>query len=845
MPNVKNGKAIQNITLKTLKSNRTRNLFAIIAITLTCILFTALCTIVSSLTTSMEESTMRQVGSSDHGTFKYLSQEEYDKLRVHDSISSYSSSVVLGIAENKALNKRPTEIRSISSEEGAKTSFASPTTGTLPQHNNEIATDTLVLKALGIPAKIGEQISLTYSLGNTEVTETFILSGFWEGDPLMMASMAWLHTDYVNQQLDNYTALEKPALPQAIGTIGLSINFTNSWNIESKIIHIIEDSGFSTDDISYGINWAYMGGSQMDFSTILSGIVVILLIGMCGYLMISNVFLISITTDIKRFGLLKTIGTTGKQIKKIVKLQAFYLCVIGIPIGLICGFLVGRFLSPIIMSILSTNIITISIHPTIFIFASIFTLLTVFISVTKPANLASKVSPIEALRSADTEGRRKKSKKRSKVTILKMAFFNVIRTKKKAMKVTLSLSLSLIILNVAFSIAQGFDMDEYLSSFILNDFNIGDVSNFNVHIRYDKQTTLNENFLTNLNAQEGVEKLHSIYFSEVFFEPDENLKAISPMIEELFSQSEEALSLIQSQLDAPYINAHVYGFSDDAFQELDIVAGSIDLDKLKTGNYVIGSAYDPTGKLPYYDIGDKIMLPLITGDALPNNLSEYKEYEVLAIANIPYPLSVKHSHPLAPDFYFPKEIFLENIVQKDPMLVTLDVADENISDITDFLTSYVDNVDDGLDFESKATLAAEYENTQTTFKIVGLVLSSILGFIGVMNFTNTSLTSITARKRELAALQSMGLTNKQLYQMLIGEGLIYTLLTTIFTITIGYGLGLIMVSAFAGAFSSPYFTIIPSLFCLPILIGLTILIPFLVGRIITKDSIIERLRTNE
>ena len=60
-----------------------------------------------------------------------------------------------------------------------------------------------------------------------------------------------------------------------------------------------------------------------------------------GYLIIYNVFQISVTNDIRFYGLLKTIGTTGRQIKTILRQQALLLSCIGIPIGLVAGWLVG------------------------------------------------------------------------------------------------------------------------------------------------------------------------------------------------------------------------------------------------------------------------------------------------------------------------------------------------------------------------------------------------------------------------------------------------------------------------------------------------------------------------
>lgn len=50
---------------------------------------------------------------------------------------------------------------------------------------------------------------------------------------------------------------------------------------------------------------------------------------------------------------------------------------------------------------------------------------------------------------------------------------------------------------------------------------------------------------------------------------------------------------------------------------------------------------------------------------------------------------------------------------------------------------------------------------------VGGALSLVIGMIGVLNFINFMLTSILTRRREFAMLQSMGMTRRQLSQMLM------------------------------------------------------------------------------
>ena len=94
-----------------------------------------------------------------------------------------------------------------------------------------------------------------------------------------------------------------------------------------------------------------------------------------GYLIIYNIFYINVFGDIRFYGLLKTIGTTKKQLGKIVRKQANLLSIAGIPLGLILGAVVGAGLLPIICANLSmgdtegTNVV---LHPWVFIGSAVF-----------------------------------------------------------------------------------------------------------------------------------------------------------------------------------------------------------------------------------------------------------------------------------------------------------------------------------------------------------------------------------------------------------------------------------------------------------------------------------------
>ena len=814
MIKVNNKKYIKRLARNTSKANKMQNIFAIIAIVLTSVLFTGLFTISVSLQRSMEESTMRQSGGSAHGTYKDLTEEQYEILSKSSKIKSISYSVFLGYAKNQELIKHPSELRYVSDVTNAKERFAYPTTGSLPEADNEIAMDTIVLDFLGIPAKLGEQVTIEYQLQEKNYSDTFTLVGFWDGDIIAPASQILLSRNYITKQLANYISVDENDL---VGQLDADVLFYNTVNIEKKMQEVILECGFGENEIQYGINWAYSGNNgNVGLETIVGIILALSMIILCGYLMISNVFYISIVRDTRYYGLLKSIGTTGKQIRFIIRRQALILCLFGIPIGLGCGYAIGCFLAPVILNIIETDSIYIVTDPFIFALSAIFSMITVFISIFRPAHIASKISPMEALRSNDNKGVYKKKRKSGKTNLLSMAYYNVFRNPQKAVLVIASLSLSLVLLNATYSAANSFNMDKFLNRMISSDFAVANNSYFSDAYSGDG---INQELLNELSDLKGVQAVNKIYAYEV-------------------------PQTFQEQSGNNQMDTIVYGVDDNIFQCLDVRSGKIDLDKLKDGKYAVVnvSTYEESvdsNDLEFYRVGDTIEVSGKNGNM--------KAYEIIAVAEMPYNISVRYAFSTMTEVILPSSVYQEDIANSEPMLATLEVEKQQETEVEKFLADYCSSVDPYMQYQSKAQLVAEFEKTQNTFICVGSALSFLVGFLGLANFINTLITSVMSRRREFAMLQSIGMTRKQTTIMLISEGLIYTIATTFLALTIGSATGYFGITALLNGsnYLDLKYRIFPSLICVPVLIIIAALIPNVTQRVVSRESVIERLRMTE
>lgn len=840
MIKVDNKKAIKKLANNSFKANKLRNIFAIAAIVLTTVMFTTLFTVGMSMKDSLEESTMRQTGGKAHGSFKYLTQEKYDRLKSHKLSSNMEYSIILGVAENESLRKHPSEIR-FATDGQAEFQFAKPTKGNMPKKINEVALDTIVLDYLGLPYELGQEIELEYTLGGELVKDKFILSGYWEGDKIIPASQIWISREYLDSKLEDYVSAGEN---DPIGKIFADVMFKNSYNIENRMSQILVESGYGVNDIDFGVNWAYIGNSgEADIPAVLAVIGGLALIIFCGYLIIYNIFFISVSRDIRFYGLLKTIGTTSKQIGRIIRKQSLILSLIGIPIGLILGYIIGIVLTPMVLGRLNIAGEIFSANPIIFIGAAIFALVTVLISVRKPAKMAGKVSPIEALRNTEGKvGAKATAKKSQGGKLRKMAFANVFRSCKKTLLVTISLSLSLIILNCTYALVKGFDMDTYLSKKIVSDFVIADTNYFNVYTGYNGEDTLNEGFLRDLEVLDGVSEIGNVRFVENMLKIDNTLKNNVDKI--LKNQPELYTDGYDEQIEAEITSGltlpHTYGIDETIMKQLKVFEGEIDYEKLKSGKYIIVTPFNvESGEGRFYNVGEKVTIDYGNGNS--------EEYEVMAIAAIPHNLSVRHGHLFDLDFYVSVEEFEAQMGVIAPMVTMMNVKDANETDIEAFLKNYCENINKDMNYESKSTFVEEFNGIQRTYMSVGTVLSFIIAVIGIMNFINTMITSVISRKHELAMLQSIGMTNKQMNEMLILEGLTYAGLTTMFVLTLGTAICYFGVSAFMGGiwFFKFQFTIMPVLICLPILFVLAVIVPVICYKIASKDSVVERLREVE
>lgn len=873
MLNVANKKFIRKLSFRSFRSNKTRNIIALIAIALTTLLFTSLFTVAISMNYSWQQQTMRMVGGYAHGGFKYLTEEQVNKLKDHPLIKEYGTTVMLSLPQEPPFHKHHTEIR-YGNDNGAKMFFSYPTTGRMPEEVREMATDTKVLDLLGVPHEIGQKVTFTYPLGDKNITDTFTLCGFWETDETMQASQIWLSKEYVAEKLASYDKeIHLGWDSNIIGTWSLDVMFDNSGNIERNLSIVAESKGYNTFDstsenyLGTGVNWAYTSthlnsGDRM--ITLLALAMIAVLIVLTGYLIIYNIFQISISNDIRFYGLLKTIGTTHKQLKRLIRNQALLLSILGIPIGLLLGFFIGNTLTKIIMSNMSNTSTYVTFNPWIFIGSTIFSCITVLISTRKPGKMAASVSPMEAVRFVERSSVKKKIRKtKTGSKVYQMASANLMRNRKKTILVILSLSLSVILLSSVYTFTKGFNMDKFLSKFVVSDIVVGHADYFNYKFGNEAQK-VTESCISAINEQEGITEKGRVYYYTELASVLQTKKNYIKYYSNFPADWIDPSVLNMKDEDKIEMNVGIYGLDELPMKYLTLVDGSIDLEQMNQEHGIIQIISDDDYGNPYknqaiYDIGDTINIHYTTEYSRDGNGNLTKDngfdiaYKVVATAVIPNNISVRSygniKLALAADTMKEdmKIINNDNIDAFSTMNYMINVAPEWEEKLESFIKDYTTNVETDMNYESKSTYTNQFQTAQNMFLLVGGVVSLIIGLIGIMNFINAELTSIMSRKRELAMLNSIGMTGKQMKRMLVIEGLFYGGNTIAISLVASILIGYFIIKQMENLlwFFKYQYTILPILCVLPIFILLGIIIPLSAYKVTNKQSIVERLREVE
>lgn len=822
-------KQIKELAREIMLGNRRRNVFVIIAIAMTTFLISTILCIGSGYLKSSDKQREMLNGTAADIILTNPTEQQIQSLQQDKSITYMGISRQIGFIDTAAYPRiNSVLLRWCDTVEWEQHIF--PTLGNVnghyPTSKNEIMLPSWVLERMGIdhPA-LGQIITFSFRYGYTDVhwqslsrpeDFSFILCGWYDdysSNKMYDNAIAYIATDFWKKSVANETNTKS------------ALSLTVSGDVGNKIRSYLEP----LNNLQEFTDLSKAGSGKNSLSPIIAAIGLILTIMVCGYLLIYNVLYISVTKDIRMYGQLKTLGTTERQMKKVVYQQVRVLSFWGIVLGLTLSaatvFLIVPFgIQALAGDTIMDSAISPSYSPLIFTGAGLFSFITALISSMKPSKIAGRVSPIEALRFSGVNASKKNSSKTSHGNkVFKMAISNVFRNKKGAILVLASLFLGISLFVIVNGILAGLDVS-YLANEYMDD---------DIVVEVSQQTNLDDNILTELQDAPDVQAIsYTTKLSEQWFVDADNI--LEKYINDFCATGTVPQEAIEQYTDGNKYQTYVLGIGEQDFNEAaSLINCSIEYEDFCNGEI----AFLASATIVPYEgttISGKIQLPL--------NGANYS----LNIAPCYLPATFKEDGQtlIAPNIYVSQE-WLERIGaagQINRINLQTDNSEQALNAVNAIFENY-----SGVTITSKVEKINELKASFSGITFLGNAISVILLGIGLMNFINMMYVSVNSRSKELAVLESVGMTKKQICKMLQIEGNTYAVITAILIFTLGsavlYGaFQIVKAQASYAVFTYPFFQIVISL---AVVIMICNLVPILVYKAEANRSIIERLRVNE
>lgn len=835
MLNNNNQIAVNRISKRSMKQNRVRNMFAILAIILTTFMFTTVFSIGFSLAKNMNVMTLR--GQGTKSTIFLANPTEEQISQVNDC--KYLNAAGINIHTGKAQSLDNSETV-ISLDYYDKTEFEenfipaiSDLKGNYPTNKMEIMLSKAALDALDIDNPKG-QMDIHVTIDGKD--EVFKLSGWFTDYRLRTGGFQGFVSKSYYENL-GLTVEEN-------GILSISAKIGS----QGKLLNELDKSVTLEDNQEFESSFDVQDESISNSVIIAAAICLIgLIIVFSGYLLIYNVMYISVTKDIRFYGMLKTIGTSPRQIKKIVKMQAFRLSVIGIPVGIIFGTLVSFFAVPYALNMFGSSVsgampTDINFNPFIYIGTILFGIFTVAVSCRKPSKLASKVSPVEALKyNGQNSDKIRPKKSTDGGKLYKMAYRNVFREKKRALLVFASLFMGTMAFLSTNSFFSSMKLENYVDTYLPNDYNI--------YVHEDGEQTYIDaahKLVDDISEINGIKNINVNRLADANILFDEDV--FRPFLESDATSEEDIQGMIKlysnENSDVKY-SAPIIGIDKGMLERHNEKAKrKIDIERFEKGEICFVESVRTEEQ------AERVEGKNIT---LVNNKSGKKvsiEVGVCAILGDDYGINIGYYQQLggAPSSILVSQSIIDELTDSPSInSIIIDCESKLENDVTAQIKELTKTNPSVLNVEIKSEMIKDFKTSMTSMSILTAGISIILIFIGIINFINVMLTGVFARRKELSVMESVGMTQKQVQKMLMMEGVYYGLITIILILTLGSGITYIVgqlseVIADYAVFNYPWLLMI---IIIAVIMSICVMVPALVYKTISKDSITERLRGGE
>ena len=619
-------------------------------------------------------------------------------------------------------------------------------TGAYPQGENELCVERSFFRYFGLSGEAGQTVALDLGDGEKSYTVTGILEA--ENDSRIFT--VWIPEAAVNTE----------------SSYELRFRFAGSQGMEpdqlrADIERFFAEMGIPEDRTFYSSS--YFGMVDLYLGNGMEVYAAALLIAVVCAIVIYNIFYISVMGKMREYGRLKVLGTTPKQLKRVVKRERRFLTAIAIPLGLVCAAGIALIAVPGYWS-WGDNLRSAVV-------VSLLTYGTVLIATRKPMAMAGKVSAIEAIRATAYSQQQGPSVSRQlhrRLTMPRLAWMNFSRNRKKAFVTTLSLGLTGILLLCVSAYANSVDVKEMAQS------QFGDRSQYLLQyedfagrefVEMQRENPLGQDLREELAALPGVDYVTAYSMTCV------EIPAIS--------------AIPGNREHEPFF---LRGISEEDMSKLytgeTVLEGTADYRQLLEGDGILvcpaGSALKEIYRTGY-QVGDTITVSCYNG--------QEKTYTVMGLVQ---DVQIGGSTQF---FILPEE--------------ELPVLYPEISDFTGYVNLHAEQDSDSLRravfgavsdqrvaISGLEDLSAELERSlrEELARDYGILVFSFV--FSLINLANTLITNLLTRQQELGVFQAVGMSDRQLSHMLSFECLYYVGITLLITLTLGTVCSLAVCKAF-------------------------------------------------
>lgn len=595
-----------------------------------------------------------------------------------------------------------------------------------------------------------------------------------------------------------------------------------SKDLQHSINKLMKDNEINNYSINYSLLEYLSERNMFNYPVIL----LVFLLFVVSTASIMSIYNMSIIERIKDIGMIRSIGGTKNQIKKIIYKESFILTFIAIPFGLI----LGQLLPYLFAYIFGVSISLIHLNLYVLISVIIMAIFSAFISSRKAIKTSLMLTPIESIKKEQNTIEEKIVKENILSKIFKklfgikgkIAYKNLKRNGKKSTSAIFTMGL-MVTLFITFSfVIKGMNSSFVTSQYIKGDYEIIDESRIN-----DSGFTKEQ--IEDLSKYKNIKNIKLMKKTNVKFPYEEN-----DIPEQYKSMAEK---ITKNDKEYYLLYSDMYGYSNEMLEEMEsyLVSGKISLSIMENGNYVlIPEGYAKMKKL---SVNDEIII--------------YKEDKEIKLkiagiySKIPYTFSY---HNIGERLIISNKTFSQYFKDDKYKKIVVDV-DDNIdeSEMSIVLSQFASKVSGGQVISFKE----EKENLDAQLRIISFIGNSIIIstlILSIFSLSNIINTNILLRTKEFGTMRALGLNKKELKTLISIEGISFGLIASFWGIIFGSIFGVlwfILMRITQDAFL---------LFRIPFLyILLTPLIVVFLGYLITNISvniikdkpIIEMIRNNE